>query len=389
MTMTSRERVLSTINHEEPDRVPIVIGVSNATGIKMKPYLGIKELVGIDAPDNYLYEWPELGTAEIDEATMRRLHSDVRGVRDIHPLETLKRNQEREPHSPFIDSWGSGQKEIEPGVWYPGVHPLSEATAVQEIEAYPGWPDMSDPTRIAHVKETARRLVEQNEYAIMATPWLLFPFERAHAMQGMDVFLLNMAMYPEFAKALLHKINEVCKSLMGPFLEELGDNVDIIKIGDDLGTQDRLLISPKMYREVLKPLHADFIQFIKERTKAKVFFHTDGDVFSLIDDFIEIGVDILNPIQTSAGKMSDLDGLKKHYGKNIVFCGGIDTHHILPHGTPEIVRQEVRRLMQILGPGGGYMVASVHTVMDDVPPENVLAMVDAVEEFGNYPALHY
>lgn len=387
MTMTPRERVLSAINHEEPDRVPIVIGVSNATGIKMKTYQGIKELVGIDAPDNYIYKWPELGTAEIDEATMQRLHSDVRGVRDIHPLETLKRNQEREPHSPFIDSWGSGQKEIEPGVWYPGVHPLSEATAIEEIEAYPGWPDMSDPTRIAHVKETARHLAEQNEYAIMATPWLLFPFERAHAMQGMDVFLLNMVMYPEFAKALLHKITEVCKSLMDPILEELGDNVDIIKIGDDLGTQDSLMISPNMYREILKPLHSDFIQFIKERTKAKVFFHTDGDVFPLVDDFIEIGVDILNPIQTSAGKMSDLEGLKRHYGKNIVFCGGIDTHRILPHGTPEQVRQEVRRVMQILGPGGGYMVASVHTVMNDVPPENVLAMVDAVEEFGNYPIL--
>ena len=385
MTMTPRERVLSAINHEEPDRVPVVIGVSNATGIKMKPYKGIKEIAGIDAPDNYIYDWPELGTAEIDEATMQRLHSDVRGVLDSHPLETLKRNQEREPHSPFIDSWGTGQVELARGEWFPGIHPLSEATAIEEIEAYPGWPDMSDPTRIVHVKETARCLAGQNEYAIMATPWLLFPFERAIAMQGMDVFLLNMALYPEFARALLHKITEVCKSLMILFLQELGDNVDIIKIGDDLGTQDRLMISPEMYREILKPIHADFIQFIKERTKAKIFFHSDGDVFQLIDDLIEIGVDILNPIQTSAGKMSDLAGLKKRYGKNLVLCGGIDTQHVLTHGTSETVREEVRRVMQILGSGGGYMLAAVHTVMNDVPPENVLAMVDAVQEFGNYP----
>ncbi|MFC2088790.1 uroporphyrinogen decarboxylase family protein [Calditrichota bacterium] len=383
--MTSRERVLSAINHEEPDRVPIVIGVSNATGIKMKPYRGIKEIVGIDAPDNYIYDWPELGTAEIDEATMQRLHSDVRGVLDSHPLETLKHNQEREPHSPFIDSWGIGQLELAPDEWFPGIHPLSEATAIEDIEAYPGWPDMSDPTRIAHVKETARRLAEKNEYAIMATPWLLFPFERALTMQGMDVFLLNIALYPEFACALLNKITEVCKSLMGPFLEELGNNVDIIKIGDDLGTQDSMMISPEMYREILKPLHADFIQFIKERTTAKIFFHSDGDVFPLIDDFIEIGIDILNPIQTSAGKMSDLEGLKKRYGKSIVLCGGIDTQSVLQCGTPETVREEVRRVMQILGPGGGFMVAAVHTVMNDVPPENVLAMVDAVQEFGNYP----
>ena len=384
MSMTPRERVLAAINHEEPDRVPIVMGVSNATGIKMKTYQGIKKLIGVEAPDEYIYEWPELGTAKIDEATMQCLHSDVRGVRDVEPASVRERNQKREPHSPCIDSWGSGQKEIEPGVWYPGVHPMSAARTIEEIENYP-WPDMSDPTRIAHVKETAKVLADQNEYAILATPWLLFPLERAFAMQGMDTFLMNMALYPEFAEALLKKIAEVCKTLIGPFLAELGEHVDIIKIGDDLGTQESLLMSPKMYRQILKPIHADYIQFIKERTHAKVFFHTDGDVFPLIDDFIEIGIDILNPIQTSAGKMSDLRALKQRFGKNMVFCGAIDTHRILPHGTPEEVRQEVRRAIRELGPGGGYMVSSVHTIMNDVPPENVLAMVDAVEEFGHYP----
>lgn len=204
-------------------------------------------------------------------------------------------------------------------------------------------------------------------------------------MQGMDVFLLNMAMYPDFSRTLLTKITEVCKSLMGPFLAELGDHVDMVKIGDDLGTQESLLISPQMYRDLLKPLHADLIQFIKARTSAKIFFHTDGDVLPLVDDFIEIGIDILNPIQTSAGKMSDLAAVKKRVGKNLVLCGAIDTHKILPYGSPEDVRQEVKRVIQHLGPDGGYMIASVHTVMDDVPPENVLAMVDAVEEFGHYP----
>ena len=145
------------------------------------------------------------------------------------------------------------------------------------------------------------------------------------------------------------------------------------------------MISPKMYRELLKPIHADFISFIKERTNAKVLFHSDGDVATLVDDFIEIGVDILNPIQTSAGTMSDLPNLKKRYGKNIAFCGGIDSHRILPFGTVEEVRDEVRHVMQILGPGGGCMIGAVHTVMNDVPAKNVLAMVDAVEEFGYYP----
>jgi len=385
MPMTSRERVLAAINHEEADRVPLVIGVSNATGIKMKPYQEIKRIAGIEAPDNYLYDWPELGTAEIDEETMLRLHSDVRGVLDLEPEHVRRRNREREPHSNCIDSWGSGQTEISPGDWYPGVHPITEARKVEDLELYQGWPDMSDPSRVAHVKETAKRLADDSQFAILATPWLLFPFERAHAMQGMDTFLVNMVTERDFAVALLEKIAVYCKQLMGHFLEQLGDHVDIIKIGDDLGTQESLMISPRMYRRILKPVHADFISFIRERTDAKVMFHSDGDVAPLIDDFVEIGVDILNPIQTSAGTMSDLPMLKKRYGKNIVFCGGVDSHRILPHGSVDDVRKEVKRVIGALGPGGGYMLGAVHTVMNDVPPENVLAMVDAVEEYGRYP----
>jgi uroporphyrinogen decarboxylase len=385
MTMTPRERVLSAINHEEPDRIPLVIGVSNATGIKMKPYQGIKALAGIDAPDEYLYDWPELGTALVDEATMRRLHSDVRRVTDLEPESVRTRNRERKPHSDCIDSWGSGQFEITPGDWFPGIHPLAEAGTIEELEQYTNWPDMSDPTRIAHVADAARRLAKENEYAIVATPWLLFPFERAQAMQGMETFLLNLAARPDFARALLEKIAHYCKDLMGRFLEELGDNVDIIKIGDDLGIQQGTMISPRMYRDIIKPVHADFIEFIRSRTSAKILFHSCGDVAPLLDDFIEIGVDILNPVQTSSGGMADLPEIKKRYGRNIVFCGGIDTHRILPFGSPSAVRDEVRRVMNSLGPGGGCLIGAVHTVMNDVPPENVLAMVDAVEEFGRYP----
>jgi len=384
MAMTSRERVLAAMRHEEPDRVPIVLGVSNATGIKMKPYRELKRLLGIQAPDAHLYRWPELGTAEVDEETLVRLRSDVRGVLDLEPEAVLERNATRPPHDDYINSWGSGATEIGPDDWYPSVCPMKDATTIQEIEDYP-WPDMDDPTRVAHVADEAARLAAENRYAIMATPWLLFPLERAFAMQGMETFLMNLAMRPEFAEALLWKIQGLCKVLMGHFLEALGDNVDIIKIGDDLGTQESLLMSPAMYRSILEPVHADYIRFIRERTSAKVFFHTDGDVFPLIDNFLGMGIDVLNPIQTSAGKMANLPELKARWGDRMTFCGGIDTQRILPRGTPDEVREEVRRVIGILAPGGGYMVSSVHTVMNDVPAENVLAMVEAVEEYGRYP----
>jgi uroporphyrinogen decarboxylase len=384
MPLTSRERVLTTLAHGEPDRVPIVIGASNATGMKMRPYRRLKELLGIDAPDRYIYDWPELGTALPDEATLERLHSDVRPVLDAFPAATLERNRTRPPHAPFIDDWGSGQVEIEDGTWYPGVHPLAEAETIEEIDAYP-WPDMDDPSRVAHVRAEARRLAAEDRYAILATPWLLFPFERAIAMQGLETFLMRMALDPDVAEALLRRIAALCTTLMGHFLDALGDDVDMIKIGDDLGSEQSLLMSPDMYRRILKPIHADYVAFIRSRTRASVFFHTDGDVFDLLDDLAEIGVDVVNPVQTSAGRMADLAGLKRRYGGRLVFCGAIDTQHVLPHGTPDEVRREVKRVIDVLGPGGDYMLASVHTIMNEVPPENILAMVDAAVEHGTYP----
>jgi uroporphyrinogen decarboxylase len=341
--------------------------------------------LGIEAPDDSLYDWPELGTALIDEETLERLGSDVRGVFDRKVAANLARNQAREPGAPNIGSWGIGQVEVEPGVWFPGIHPLPEATTSAELDAYQGWPDMDDPSRYAHMKQDAAELAAANQYAIMATPWLLFPFERAIHMQGMEPFFMNLALRPDFAVDLLERCAEHCKTLMGHILAELGDNVDMVKIGDDLGTSESLLISPRMYRKLLKPIHADYISFIKERTKAKLFFHTDGDVTNLIDDFIEIGVDILNPIQTSAGKMADLATLKKRYGKKLLFCGAVDTTKVLPLGSPAEVRAEVRRVIEQLAPGGGFILASVHTIQKNVPPENIMAMVEALETYGRYP----
>ncbi len=383
MPMTSRERVQAVLNHEIPDRVPIILGASNATGISTPAYRNLKRYLGVQAEDRYLYDWPELGASALDEIVLERLHSDVRGVHDREPASVRERNRTREPGSPYFNSWGVGSVEGDPGMWFPAIHPLAETHSIADLETYP-WPDMKDPSRFAHVRAEVQRLAAENQYAILAVPWLAFPLERAFAMQRMDRFMANLGWYPDFARALLAKITDLCKTLMDNFLRECGDEIDMIKIGDDLGMQNSLLMSPKMYRSIVKPFHADYISFIKARTKAKVFFHTDGDVFPLIPDLIEIGVDILNPVQTSAGKMADLHELKKQFGKEIVFCGAVDTHRILPFGTPAEVRAEVKRVIEILGEGGGYMLAPVHIVMPDVPPENILAMVDAALEFGSY-----
>ena len=383
MSLTSRERVQAVLNHEVPDRVPIILGASNATGISTPAYRNLKNFLCVQAEDRYLYDWPELGTSELDEVVLERLHSDVRGVHDREPASVRERNRTREAGSPYFNSWGVGSVEGDPGTWFPAIHPLAESHSIEDIDSYP-WPDMDDPTRVAHVRGEVQRLTQENEYAILAAPWLAFPLERAFAMQRMDRFMANLGWHPDFVRALLGKITDLCKTLMGHFLRECGDQIDMIKIGDDLGMQNSLLMSPKMYRDIVKPFHTDYISFIKSHTKARVFFHTDGDVFPLIPDFIEMGVDILNPIQTSAGKMSDLHELKKQFGRDIIFCGAIDTHRVLPFGSPDEVRAEVKRVIEILGADGGYMLASVHTIMPDVPPENILAMVDATVKFGSY-----
>jgi len=383
MPLSSRDRVLAVLNHEVPDRVPVFLGASNATGLSMPAYKRLAQFLGIHPEEKYLYNWPELGTAAMDEMILERLHSDVRGVFDREPAHIREMNEKREPGSPCFNSWGVGSVEGDPGTWFPAIHPLAETHEIEDIESYP-WPDMDDPTRVEHVKAEAQKLAAENKYAILATPWLAFPLERAFAMQRMDRFMLNLGRHPDFACAMVARIAESCKTLMKHFLRECGDNIDMIKIGDDLGMQNSLLISPKMYRQLIKPIHADYISFIKSHTKARLFFHTDGDVFPLIPDFIEMGVDILNPIQTSAGKMANLGELKKQFGRHMVFCGAIDTHRVLPFGTPDEVRAEVKRIIEALGQEGGYMLSSVHTIMSDVPPENILAMADAVEEFGWY-----
>ena len=375
---------MTALEHREPDRVPIVVGVSNATGIKAVPYRRLAAILGLEPGDRYIYDWPELGTAHPTEAILERLGTDVRPVFDAFPTWLRERHGSRPPHAPFIDDWGSGQVELDDGTWFPGIHPLAEATTFDAIERYP-WPDMDDPSRVAHVHEAAARIRAESDFAVMATPWLLFPLERAYAMQGLEHFLTNLALEPEFAEALLRRIAALCTRLMGHFLDALGPNVDIIKIGDDLGTEQSLLMSPAMYRRILKPIHAQYIAFIRERTRARVLFHSCGDVSALLDDFVDIGIDVLNPVQTSTGGLADLGALKRRYGERLSFCGAIDTKRVLPDGTPDQVRAEVRRVIGALAPGGGYLLAAVHTIMNEVPPENILAMVDEAMRVGRYP----
>jgi len=235
------------------------------------------------------------------------------------------------------------------------------------------------------MRERARQLHQETQFAVVLVINCAF-FLRCAELRGWENFYMDLAANPDYATALMDRYLGIRLRMAERALEEVGENIDIVMVSsDDLGMIDRTLVSPDMYRRLIKPLQKKTFDFFKARTPAKRYFHCDGAIYPLIEDFIEIGVEALNPIQVSAAGMGDTRKLKAEFGDRLAFWGAIDTRHVLPHGTPEDVRSEVRQRIADLGPGGGYVVCSVHNIQPEVPPQNVAAMFDAAYELGRYP----
>lgn len=376
--LTSRERVLCALNHEEPDRVPVFFGTSGVTSMLSPAYERLKSHFGIERPARYISRVFQY--ARIDEEVMQRFGSDGRPLLAGPAPSSLRREISQDL---FADEWGIVW-ERRPDTLYFEVKeaPLKRAT-VDDLAEYP-WPALADPGRFAGLAEEARALREQTNCAVVALSGVS-PFEFIQLLRGSEQFLTDLAADRDFANALLRKITDLMLASVTQLVTAAGDFIDVIVMGDDMGTQSSLIMSPRMYRTMIKPLHAELIAAVKKRSKAKIFWHTDGNVYPLIGDFIEIGVDLLNPIQVSAGEMGNTERLKREFGKNLAFSGAIDTNWVLPNGSPEDVRREVRRRIKDLAPGGGYVLSSVHCIQPDVPVENVEAMFDEAHRAGQYP----
>ncbi|MFQ5795559.1 MAG: uroporphyrinogen decarboxylase family protein [Candidatus Bipolaricaulia bacterium] len=211
-------------------------------------------------------------------------------------------------------------------------------------------------------------------------------FEYACWIRGFKEFYLDLARDPSLATSLLDKITDYKIRIWELLLDELGHLAQIAQEADDLAGQVDLLISPDMYRQLIKPRHKRVFEFIKKNAPKPmyVFLHSDGAIYDLIPDLIEAGVQILNPVQVSAARM-DTRRLKKEFGDVLCFWGGgVDTQNVLPRGTPDEVRDEVRRHLDDLAPGGGYIFGAIHNIQPDVPPENIIAMWETLQEYGRY-----
>jgi uroporphyrinogen decarboxylase len=209
-------------------------------------------------------------------------------------------------------------------------------------------------------------------------------FEQSVAIRGNENFYVDLIANPKLATAIMDKMLEFYIGFWEEMLPIVGPYVQVIKVGDDLGMQNGPLISPDLYRSLIKPRERELISFIKKRTDAKIYFHSCGSVYEFIPDLIEIGVDVLNPIQVSAKDMVT-KRLKQEFGERLSFWGAVDTQQVLPFGSQEDVEAEVRKRIGDLAPGGGYILSSVHNIQAKVPPENIAAMFDAAFKYGEYP----
>jgi len=259
-------------------------------------------------------------------------------------------------------------------------HPLADAT-IEDLDSYP-FPVGDDPTRFAGVRKKALE-ARQGPYAV-STGIGGVVYEICWYMRGLERWFTDMIDNPSFCEALLERTLAFWLDYYTGFMGEVGDLVDVIMIGDDIGGQSGPLFSPEFYRKIVKPRQKRLVRHIKSLTDAKIWYHTCGSVMEYIPDLLDNGIDILNPVQTSCEGM-DPGELKEKYGDKLSFWGGgIDTQHVLPFASAAEIKEHVRRNLEIFKPGGGYIFNNVHNVQAGVPAENVEALFDAAFEFGFY-----
>jgi uroporphyrinogen decarboxylase len=379
--MNSRERILAALDHKEPDRIPVDLGSTQVTGIHVVAYRNLRAALGLPPLEPQMCDTIQQ-LALPDDDVIERLGVDVRGLFPLNSHNWNIRTRDIGEYWEYVDEWGITHHRPKPdGLYFSMVRsPLSAAgTTAADVDAF-AWPNTADLQRIAGLRERALAYRAQDK-AVMIKGVLAGVFEMAQRIRGMENLLMDMASDELLACAVLDKMVELKLAFWEMALPQLADVVDVVSEADDYGTQVSQLISPRMFRRLIKPRQAALFKRIKQLApQAKLFFHSCGNVRPLLPDFIEIGVDILNPVHVRATGMEPA-ALKRDFGKDIVFWGGgVDTQGVLPNGSPQEVKDDVRRNVDALAPGGGYIFNTVHNIQADVPPQNIVAMWEALRE---------
>ncbi len=415
--MTSRERVRLALEHKEADRVPIDIGAMRSTGIAAIAYNHLTRALAIDEGPCRMYDFQQ------------QLAYPGRAVRDRFRVDAIDAGQAFLESGADWREWplNDGSRclvpryldlEIDPegnmflkgdagrvlgrkpksslyadqAFWpwrgLPGIpEPIAEEDLSRHMWAVPCPPFhidwVHDEARFADFVRRIRRLHDTTDYAIMISIGHNL-FEQGTFLRGIDNFLVDIYTDPRSVEHFVDVLVEGYMPKLERILDGVKDCVDIIQFGDDLGTSDGPWMAPEVLRRIFIPRYRKMWRYVHDHSGCKVFLHSCGSVYDLLPDLIEAGMDILNPVQTTAKNMEP-QRLKREFGRDLTFWGGgCNTRDVLPLGTPQQVREDVRRRVEIFARDGGFVFNQIHNVLADVPPENVIAMYDAAFEFGRY-----
>jgi uroporphyrinogen decarboxylase len=381
--MNSIERVQAALNHREPDRVPFDLGGTTVTGIHVTAYEKLRNYLDMSSVEVQIDDLVEQ-LAVIDVDVAERLGPDCSRLAPGAPSFYERVLQDQGNYVAFADEWGIVWRMPKDGGFFYDMyqHPLAEAERVADLRDY-RWPDPADEQRFVGLGQRAKALRDHGKAVVLA-PHCVGPTEMHAFLRGWRQYYADFVLNPKLVEYLLDQIVELKIGFWERALLEVGEYVDVVMEADDVAGQDRMLISPDTFRSLLKPRYARLFGYIRGHTSAKLLLHSCGAVRPVIGDFIDCGVDILNPVQKSAAGM-DLSELKREFGRHLVFWGGgVDTQGVFASGTPDKVQEDVRHNIEALAPGGGFVFATIHNTQANVSPQNFMAMWETLQEFGVY-----
>lgn len=353
--MISHKRALNAINNRKPDRPPLDYSGTPEVTARLMDYFDI---------DNQEDLLCKLGV------DFRNVSPGYTGPKELIGMDWGARAGK--------DMWGIEWKSIETkyGTYYEiASNPLSKVNSLEEIEKY-NWPD-PDWVDLSNLKDEIEKINYKERKAIGFFGGRIF--SNAWALRGFERFLMDLISRPEIATMIMEKVFNFHNEITNRALGVTDGLIDIITSGDDIGTQNGMILSPELWREKVKPWTRKLIEPFKKKGY-KTFYHSDGDFTDVLEDFIDMGLDIVNPVQPKA-RNTDPESLRAKFGGRIAFSGGIDTQELLPFGTPETIKKEVIRTIEILGTTGGYIVAPSNNIQPDTPVENIISLYKTVQEY--------
>jgi len=371
--MNSRERFRLALNHREGDRIPIDLGFDVHNGIHEKAYAGLLDYLGIEDEIKIYDNVQHLAVVKEDVA--KRLHSDARYV-FANPSSVYE--FKRESDGSWLDEWGVRRKTV--GLYDESYEfPLAgcDMASVKNFK----MPDPRDKARFDGLKEQAERLYASTDYALIGGSCASL-FYLSGEFVGFQEYMEKILSDQDVIVKLVDRLLEWECEFFDAYLAEIGEYIEMVWIGDDWGMQTGPIMNPAIFRKIFVPRYKELIKLIKSKAAVKISLHSCGSVYWALNDFAEMGIEVIHPLQGTAFGMDDPVKIKKEFGDRLVFYSNLCNQSILPHGTPADVDGDVKRKIEALAEGGGYILSGGHNIQADVPPANVIAMIDAALKYG-------